>query len=68
MKRDLGSIPRNIRIARAKANITQAELAKKAHVALSTIYLAESGKRVPNVTTLAKICKALDVDFETMVN
>jgi putative transcriptional regulator len=45
----------NVRIERAMADITQAELAKKVEVSRQTINAIESGKYVPDAKNLTSI-------------
>ncbi len=50
-----------IRDFRARKGWTQPELARRARVSIGTINQAETGKRVPIVTTQEKIARALGV-------
>ena len=51
---------RNIRVTR---NMTQTELAKSSGVSQSTIAHIESGRKDPSITTLKKICKAMNFEM-----
>lgn len=57
-------IKNNIKVERAKLNITQAELAKRVSVTRQTINSIENGKFVPSVELALKIAKT----FETRVD
>jgi transcriptional regulator with XRE-family HTH domain len=46
---------------RLKKNMTQAELAQKAHLSQSTITQIERGKKAPSMETIGKIAQALEV-------
>lgn len=50
-----------IRICRAAKELSQKELASKAGIGSSHISLIEAGKRSPSLTTIEKICEALNV-------
>lgn len=52
-----------LKVARAKAGISQRELAETAHVAQSTIARIESGTRQPSLPVLARILAALDLEM-----
>lgn len=51
-----------LRINRAMANLTQAELAEKSGVSKCTITFIENGKIVPRAITLIKIADALGIE------
>ena len=56
-----------IRIMRQKQFLSQEALAKKLDVTLSTVNRWETGKSVPNLSTMKKIkeyCGSNDVNFE----
>jgi transcriptional regulator with XRE-family HTH domain len=59
---------RNLRLRdlRAKKGWTQPELARRARVGIATINQAETGKRVPHVTTQEKIARALGVPRDVL--
>lgn len=50
--------------AKAKAGLTQAELADAMGTRRSTICQLEQGKTLPNYTTLVGLAKALDVSTD----
>lgn len=52
-------------MVRAKAGLTQRELAAKAGVPYSTIAKIESGRRQPTHPTMAKILAAVDLSLST---
>lgn len=54
-----------LRVVRAKAGLTQRELAAKAGVPYSTIAKIESGRRQPTHPTMAKILAAVDLSLST---
>lgn len=51
-----------LRIARARAGLSQRELAAAAHVPQSTIARIESGTRQPSLLLLARILAAVDLE------
>lgn len=54
---------RAIRVARALADISQRELAKRISVDSSLVCMIESGKRKPSLETLESISAALGIPF-----
>lgn len=52
-----------LRIARARAGLSQRELAEIAHVPQSTIARIESGARQPSLPVLARILAAVDLEL-----
>lgn len=56
----------NIRIERARLNITQAELAEKVSVSRQTINAMESNKYVPSTVLALKIAKVFGVAVEEL--
>jgi transcriptional regulator with XRE-family HTH domain len=56
-----------LRVVRAKAGLTQRQLAEKAGVPYSTIAKIESGKRQPTHPTMAKILAAVDLSLSTQL-
>jgi len=65
-ERSKTEIAQSVRTARVKANLTQAQLAKKIKTSQSVIARLESGtdKRVPSIPLLAKIASACGAEFE----
>lgn len=64
-----GKLSTTIKVCRAKAKLTQSELAKKSGVGLCTIALIEStnNKYMPSVDTLVKLAEALNVSSEKFI-
>ena len=56
----------NIRVERAIANITQAELAEKVKVSRQTINTIEAGKYVPSTVLALKISKIFGKNVESI--
>ncbi|MFV0494114.1 helix-turn-helix transcriptional regulator [Mycobacterium sp.] len=56
-----------LRIARARAGLSQRELADAAHVPQSTIARIESGARQPSLPVLARILAAADLELRINV-
>jgi transcriptional regulator with XRE-family HTH domain len=52
-----------LKLARARAGMSQRELADAAHVAQSTIARIESGTRQPSLPVLARILAATDLEM-----
>lgn len=52
-----------VRIARARAGLSQRDLAQVAHVPQSTIARIESGARQPSLPVLARILAAADLEL-----
>lgn len=61
---DLG---KNLQKARKAAGITQKDLAKRLEVYQKDISRWENNELTPNALTLAKICKALGVSADTVL-
>lgn len=60
-------LAKNMRIERARLNISQLKLAEMADVSLDTINLIERGVGNPKLCTIIAIAKALNVDLNTLV-
>lgn len=52
--------------ARRKANISQEQLAYSSGIDRSHMGFIEQGRRKPTVSTLFRICKALDIQLEDL--
>ena len=52
-----------LKLARAKAGVTQAQLAALAGVPRSTVERIEAGSRQPSLPTLSKLLAAVDLDM-----
>ena len=63
-----GSVARNIREARKRMGITQAELSKQVNMHRNTIINFETGRRDPKVNDLKKIATALNVPIEELIS
>lgn len=59
---DIG-LPARLKYLRGRRKLSQKDLAKKSGVSQSTIAQIESKRKDPSITTLRKICKALDVEM-----
>ena len=65
---DANAVAVNLRVARARKNMTQSELAERAGVALSTISFIENGKHMAvRVPTISKLASALEVSVESLL-
>lgn len=60
-------LAKNIRIERARLNISQLKLAEMADVSLDTINIIERGIGNPRLHTIISIAKALNVDLNTLI-
>lgn len=58
------SIANNLRVERAKANITQKKLAEEIGVARQTIHSIENGKFTPSVELALRIARFFDVKVD----
>lgn len=58
----------NVRLLRARAHISQEELASRADIHRTQISLFESGQRVPLLGTTLKLAAALEVDLATLLD
>jgi transcriptional regulator with XRE-family HTH domain len=58
----------NVRLLRARAHISQEELASRADVHRTQISMFESGQRVPLPGTLLKLAAALEVELSTLLD
>ncbi len=60
-------LARNMRVERARLNISQLKLAEMADVSLDTINMIERGVGNPKLCTVISIAKALNVDLNTLI-
>lgn len=60
-------LAKNMRIERARLNISQLKLAELADVSLDTINLIERAVGNPKLSTVISIAKALNVDLNTLI-
>lgn len=58
----------NLRSLRLKRHIPMKKLAKESGVAKSTISKIENGTMIPSITVLCKLCCALGVDIDDMLD
>lgn len=61
---DLGA---NIKKARTAAGLTQVQLAEKMKIQQRDISRWESNSRMPNVISLGKLCEAIGVSADTIL-
>lgn len=57
----------NLKNARLQSGLTQNDVAERIGVAKSTYSLYESGNREPNVNTIKKLARVLDVSADTLL-
>lgn len=57
-----GPEPRRLRDIRAERLLSIRELARLANVAMSTVYLIETGRSQPRLSVARRLAEALDVD------
>jgi len=55
------NISRALKLCRTQKGMTKTKLAKKANISISYLSLLEQGKRDPNLTTVNKLCNALNI-------
>lgn len=55
-----------LRVAREKAKLSQLELSYKSGVSQNMITYIETGKRTPTLTTILKLCNALEINPSTL--
>ena len=60
-------LAKNMRIERARLNISQLKLAEMADVSLDTINLIERGVGNPKLCTVIAIAISLNVDLNTLI-
>jgi len=61
MQTPVAHVGKNLRLLRQRQALTQAQLAEKAGVTAATVARCERNERQPNMSTLAKLAKALGV-------
>jgi transcriptional regulator with XRE-family HTH domain len=67
MKDYYNELAKNMRIERARLNISQLKLAEMANISLDTVNLIERGVGNPKLCTIISIAKALNVDLNTLL-
>ena len=65
-KIDSFSLSERVKYFRLRRDLSQGELAKASGVSQSTIAQIESGRKDPSMTTLKKLCRALDVELAVL--
>ncbi len=63
---DSFSVGDRVKYMRDRRGFTQEQLAKKSRVSQSTIAQIESSRKDPSMTTLKKLCGALDVEMAVL--
>ena len=58
----------NVRMLRARAHVSQEELAFRADIHRTQVSLIESGTRTPRIGTAIKLAAALEVDLTTLLH
>jgi DNA-binding XRE family transcriptional regulator len=56
--------PQKIKQIRESKGLSTRQLAREAGISTETVYSIEHGKRLPSVTTLTKIARALDAEVK----
>jgi transcriptional regulator with XRE-family HTH domain len=64
--RQIQQLTQKLRDKRRKADISQIDLSFMANLSQNQVNAIETGKRVPNLHTLLKICNALDISPATL--
>ena len=64
---DTNKVAKNIKIARAKCNMTQMDLADEMGVSYQAVSNWERGNSMPDISKLPDLCKILDLKFEELV-
>jgi putative transcriptional regulator len=59
-----GSLRNNMKVLRAKADLTQEQLAERVQVTRATINFVERGKWVPSTLLALRIARVFGVPFE----
>jgi transcriptional regulator with XRE-family HTH domain len=62
IKAQIRRIASRLRAEREKARISQMDLSFRAGLSQNQVFCIETGKRVPNLYTLLKVCQALDIN------
>ena len=63
---DTFELPQRLKYLRGLRSLSQQELAKVSGVSQSTIAQIEGGRKDPSISTLKKICKALEVQMAVL--
>lgn len=59
---------KNLKNTRITLGLTQAQLANKLNMSPSTIGMYEQGRRKPNIESLRKLCTALNISVDELLN
>jgi len=62
----MAEIAENIRLERLRKHITQAELASEVDISEKYMNMIEKKKSIPSIVIIVNICKALDIDLNTL--
>ena len=65
---DLEKTGHFLQITRKKLNLTQEQLAEKLGVSQKSISRWETGKNLPDITTLQELCRALNINIAELIN
>ena len=66
IKKSLNNIVELLKTERQKASMSQLDLSLTAGLAQNHVYAIEAGQRYPSMSTLLKICKALNLNPATL--
>jgi transcriptional regulator with XRE-family HTH domain len=58
----LKNFVRRLREERRRARVSQMDLSLMAGLSQNQVFCIETGKSIPNLTTILKLCKALHID------
>lgn len=64
---DYEKIGRKIKNERKIRGLTQEKLAEKMDVCVSYVGLIERGKRIPSLDTMVKMCRALGISIDRVI-
>lgn len=64
MEKEISDVLEKIRLTRVQKQVTVIDLADKAEISRSYLFYIESKKKVPTLTVLYRLAKALDVDMK----
>lgn len=67
-KEILAKIVENIRIERLRKKLTQEKLAEEFGITQKYVNLIENGKANPSIIIVVKICNALKIDLNSLLN
>lgn len=61
VEEQVNQLAKRLRLEREKRHISQIDLALKADLSQNIVALIETGKRTPKISTIFKICQALEM-------